>query len=103
MASATIELEFPISEGNVTEGITVARPMGHLTDTGFTFYRGTGAAFDGAIQVSVNQLNWDTLHPLYLSGSGEIDPRYRWIRLSITAAGAVGTDTQALVAGRELR
>ena len=83
-----------------TGGIGAVVDISQHSGKGYDFSRGVGAGFTSALEGSVAQRNWTTLVNLNVSSQGQIPSQYNYLRTNTTVAGALGTGTELVTAGR---
>lgn len=96
----SFEIEIPNDGvGNATVGSSKAYSIPDRV-CAFSFVRGGAAAFTGNLEVSIGGQIWSTLQSMAASAEGEIDPYYRFVRATVTGAGALG-DSEAWYHGKD--
>lgn len=94
-------LEFPQAPaGTVIVGTTPVF-VGNWIEKGYDFTRDAGAGFTAAIEGSVGNGQWTSLVNLAASGQGTLAAHYNWMRINVSAGGALGASTRLIIAGKE--
>jgi len=91
------QVEIPIT---IAIGDTVK--VRQMSEKGYDFKRGAGAAFAGNLEGSVSGLNWTVIVSLAASAQGTIADHFNLVRVNTGTAGALGTDTELVVSGKVL-
>jgi hypothetical protein len=87
--------------GTVDTGI-VPIDLNQMSDKGFEYFKGTGAAFTATLQGSVAGKVWTEIDDLTSTAQGAIPAQYNYARVNITVADLLGTDTTLYVCGKVL-
>ena len=95
-------VEFPqVVPGTVDIGIVKIETR-QMSEKGFDFIRGAGAAFTASLEGSVSGRNWTAFDGLTASVQGVIPTQYNLVRLNVTVGGALGTNTLLVISGKVL-
>lgn len=85
----------------VTVGTGAVVDIKQLHDKGFTYVKGSGAAFTAVLEASVSGDLWTEIDDMDASAQGAIAAQYNYVRINCSAQGALGTGTKVRVTGKE--
>jgi len=83
-------------------GVVAEVNVSQLSDKGYDFIRDVGAAFTAVLEGSVSGKNWTSVTTLAASGQGTVAAQYNFLRVKVSAAGALGATTVLLIGGKAL-
>lgn len=96
----TIELP-QTTPGTVIVG-TEEKEVRQMSEKGYDFIRGAGAAFVGDLEGSVSGLNWTSIVSLAASAQGVVPVHFNLVRANVGTGGALGTGTKLVISGKVL-
>jgi len=94
------QLEIPNDgAGNAIVGVGAEVQASDLV-AGYDYIRDGGAAFTANLEGSVNRRNWTTVVALAASGQGSVGSHYNFLRVKVSAPGALGATTELWYHGK---
>lgn len=78
-----------------TTDFTVA----HLNSIEYTFVAGDGIGFTATLEGSEDNVIWVTMTTLDVSKTGSISSNYNYLRVDVSVAGVLGTETSLVITG----
>jgi hypothetical protein len=93
-------IEFPQAVPGTVDIGQVEKEVRQMTEKGYDFVRGAGAAFTGNLEGSVAGRTWTLIVSLAAGGQGAIADQYNLVRIDITGGGALGTGTELIISGK---
>ena len=95
-------IELPQAVPGIVDIAVVKKDVRQMSEKGYDFIRGVGAAFTAALEGSVSGRNWTLITALAASGQGVVPPQYNLVRVDITVGGALGAGTDLIISGKVL-
>ena len=97
-------MDLPLDALGTTVTVATGEPFDarQLTEKGYDWFRGAGAAFTANLEGSVTGATWTVIVALAASGQGAVPVHYNYLRVNCSVQGALGTGTRMLAAGKAL-
>ena len=86
--------------GTVDAATHAVIDVSDLQDKAIDYAKGAGAAFTANLEASVAQKNWTVITALDASKVETIAGHFNFVRVNCSVAGAIGTGTELMIAGK---